>query len=156
MWYKPRDSGLSIYKPTFKPKESLKIVEVSPTSSGPDNSKKMVPINVVMRAQKLKDAEVQKISEEKPVRSSKNSWQAWQERRATAQKCREEKAIEDTKIHESNKKPKEGFVFTGQILEPLKAMLDAYEARLRPQQNLEERMRAYPDPALETKRLEFF
>ena len=44
----------------------------------------------------------------------------------------------------------------GQILEPLKAMLDAYEARLRPQQTLEERMRAYLDPALETKRLEIF
>ena len=44
----------------------------------------------------------------------------------------------------------------GQILETLKAMLDAYEARLRPQQNLEERVRAYPDPTLETKHLEIF
>ena len=35
-------------------------------------------------------------------------------------------------------------------------MLDAYEARLRPQQTLEERMRAYADPALETKCLEIF
>ena len=35
-------------------------------------------------------------------------------------------------------------------------MLDAYEARLRPQQKLKERMRAYPDPTLETKCLEIF
>ena len=35
-------------------------------------------------------------------------------------------------------------------------MLDAYEARLRPQQTLEERMRAYPDPVLETKCLKVF
>ena len=51
------------YKPTPKPKESLKIVEVSPASSGPDTSQKMVPMNVVTRAQKLKDAKVQIIDE---------------------------------------------------------------------------------------------
>ena len=54
------------YKPTPKPKESLNIVEVSPASSGPNNSQKMVPINVVTRAQKLRDAEVQTIEEERP------------------------------------------------------------------------------------------
>ena len=39
-------------------------------------------------------------------------------------------------------------------------MLDAFEARLKPRlkpnQTLEERMRAYPDPNLETKSLEIF
>ena len=35
-------------------------------------------------------------------------------------------------------------------------MLDAYEARLKPKETLEERYRAYPDPTLETKRLEIF
>ena len=35
-------------------------------------------------------------------------------------------------------------------------MLDLYEARLRPNQTNEERYRAYPDPELETKRLEVF
>ena len=49
-----------------------------------------------------------------------------------AQKHREEQANEDTKVQERNEKPKEGSIFAGQILEPLKAMLDAYEARLRP------------------------
>ena len=64
------------YKPTPKPKESLKIVEASPTSSGPDTSQQMVPINVVTRAQKLKDAKVKTVNKEKPVESSKNSWKA--------------------------------------------------------------------------------
>ena len=35
-------------------------------------------------------------------------------------------------------------------------MLDAYEARLKPKETLEERYRAYPDPILEMKRLEIF
>ena len=64
------------YKPTSKPKESLKIVEVSPTCSGHDNSQKMVPMNVVTREQKLKDAKVQTIDEERAAKSSKNSWKA--------------------------------------------------------------------------------
>ena len=42
------------------------------------------------------------------------------------------------------------------MIEPLKALLDAYEARLKPNQTLEERYRAYPDPPLEQKRLEVF
>ena len=35
-------------------------------------------------------------------------------------------------------------------------MLDAYEARLKPNQTNEERYRAYPDSELEMKRLEIF
>ena len=35
-------------------------------------------------------------------------------------------------------------------------MLDAFEARLKPNQIFEERLRAYPDPQLETKSLEIF
>ena len=89
-------------------------------------------MNVVTRAQKLKNAKVQIVDKEKPAKSLKNSWKARQECIATAKKCREEKAVEDTKVQESNEKPKEGSVFAGQILEPLKAMLDAFEARLRP------------------------
>ena len=37
------------------------------------------------------------------------------------------------------------------VFESLKAMLDAYEARLRPNQTQEERYRAYLDPEIETK-----
>ena len=35
-------------------------------------------------------------------------------------------------------------------------MLNAYEARLKPKKTLEERYRAYPDPVLETKRMDIF
>ena len=42
------------------------------------------------------------------------------------------------------------------VFEPLKTMLDLYEARLRPNQTNEERYRAYPNLELETKRLEVF
>ena len=44
----------------------------------------------------------------------------------------------------------------GQVLEPLHAMLNAFKARLKLNQTFEERLRAYPDPQLETKRLEIF
>ena len=64
------------YKPTSKPKKSPKFVEVSLASSGHDNSQKMIPMNVVTRAQKLKDAKVQIVDEERPKKSSKNSWKA--------------------------------------------------------------------------------
>ena len=42
------------------------------------------------------------------------------------------------------------------VFEPLKTMIDSYEARLRPNQTNEEQYRAYHDPKLETKRLEVF
>ena len=41
------------------------------------------------------------------------------------------------------------------MFEPLKALLDAYEARLKPNQIMEKGYRSYPDP-LEQKRLEVF
>ena len=42
------------------------------------------------------------------------------------------------------------------VFEPLKTMLDLYKARLRPNQTNEEIYRAYPNPDLETKRLQVF
>ena len=63
-------------KPTPKPQEILKIVEVSLASSRPNNSTKMVPMNVVMRAQKLKNAKVQIVNEKKLAESSMNSWKS--------------------------------------------------------------------------------
>ena len=41
-------------------------------------------------------------------------------------------------------------------MEPLRALLDSYKDRLEPSQNLEERLREYPNTQIETKRLEFF
>ena len=42
------------------------------------------------------------------------------------------------------------------MFEPLQAMLDAYETRIKPNQTQEERIRAYPKPELEIKRLEIY
>ena len=68
-----------------------------------------------------------------------------------------ENASVDKKVKETKDELKGGSVLADQVLEPLRAMLDAFEARLKPRlkpnQTLEERMRAYPDPNLETKRL---
>ena len=40
--------------------------------------------------------------------------------------------------------------------EPLDAMLQAYEARLKPLETLEERCRKYPDPIVEERQLEIY
>ena len=40
------------------------------------------------------------------------------------------------------------------VFEPLNAMLEAYEARLKPDQTLEERWKAYLDPVIESRRLD--
>ena len=57
---------------------------------------------------------------------------------------------------QNKEKKKESLVLARQILEPLRAMLDAFEARLKPNQTLEDRVRAYPDPQLKIKRSEIF
>ena len=61
----------------------------------------------------------------------------------------------DKKVVEKQNKEKhrEGF---GQVIDPLCAMLNAFKARLRPNQTLEERRRACLDPQLERKWLEIF
>ena len=68
----------------------------------------------------------------------------------------EQKEQLDKKVVEkqNEEKRREGSIFAGKILEPLRAMLDAFEERLKPNQILEERLRAYPDPQLETILLE--
>ena len=40
------------------------------------------------------------------------------------------------------------------VFEPLNAMLEAFEARLKTGQTLEERARNYPDPVIESRRLD--
>lgn len=40
--------------------------------------------------------------------------------------------------------------------EPLDALLQAYEARLKPSETLEERWRKYPDPTVEARQLELY
>ena len=94
--------------------------------------------------------------EEKSEMSSPSTWKACRQRRMATKKCREEKALDEQKSQEAKSAPQGGFVLADKVFEPLKTMLDSYEARLRPNQTNEERYRAYPDPELETKRLEVF
>ena len=73
-----------------------------------------------------------------------------------AKKRREEKALDEQKSQEGKNTPQGGSILADKVFEPLKMMLDMYEARLRPNQTNEEQYRAYPDSNLETKRLEVF
>ena len=51
--------------------------------------------------------------------------------------------------------PKEsGSVLVQKVFEPLDTMLEAFEARLKTWQTLEERARNYPDPVIESRRLD--
>ena len=52
--------------------------------------------------------------------------------------------------------PKAGSVLAEKVFEPLQAILDAYEARLRPNQTNKEILRAYPDPEIKKQRLHIF
>ena len=67
-----------------------------------------------------------------------------------------DKALDEHKSQEGKSTPQGGLVLADKVFEPLKIMLDPYEARLRPNQTNEERYRAYSDPELETKRFEVF
>ena len=73
-----------------------------------------------------------------------------------AKKCREEKALDEWKSHEGNNTSQGGSILPDKVFEPLKTMLDSYEARLRTNQTNEEQYRAYADLELETKKLEVF
>ena len=73
-----------------------------------------------------------------------------------AKKRKQEKALDEQKSQEAKSAPQGGFVLADKVFEPLKTMLDSYEARLRPNQTNKEHYRAYPNPELETKKLEVF
>ena len=63
------------------------------------------------------------------------------------------KAQEETREKKEKSLPA---VLANKVFESIKAMLDAYEARLKPNQTNEERYKAYLDPQVETKILEIF
>ena len=71
-------------------------------------------------------------------------------------KQKEEKVLKEQKSQQGKRTPKGGSILTKKVFEPLKIMLDLYEARLRANQTNEERYRAYPNPELKAKRLEVF
>ena len=68
-------------------------------------------------------------------------------------KRREEKAQEEAKSQKKESLIQGGLVLIEKVFEPLKAMLDAYDAT---NQTNEERFRAYQNHELETKTLEIF
>ena len=73
-----------------------------------------------------------------------------------AKRKREGKALEEAKLQKEKSLLEGVFFLLDKVFKPLKAMLNAYEAILRPKQTNEERFRAYPNPNLETKRLDIF
>ena len=93
---------------------------------------------------------------EKYEKSSPSTWKTRHQRRMVAKKHREEKALDEQKSQEGKSAPQRGSILIDKVFEPLKTMLDSYEARLRSNQTIEEQYRAYLDPELETKRLEVF
>ena len=90
------------------------------------------------------------------MKSSLKSLNFRRKRRANTKKKREEKAKEETKTQKKESLLEGGSMLFDKVFEPLKAMLDAYEARLKSNQTNEERYRAYLDFKLKTKRLEIF
>ena len=81
--------------------------------------------------------------EEKFEKSSPSTWKARHQRRMVAKKRREKKALYEQKSQEGKSAPQGGSILVDKVFEPLKTMLDSYEASLRPNQTNEERYRAY-------------
>ena len=71
-------------------------------------------------------------------------------------KKREEKVSVEEKFQKKDSLFEGGSILANRVLEPYKAILDAHEAKLKPNQTNEERYRAYPNPKKETKSLKIF
>ena len=141
----------------------------------------VVLLKVITRAQaqknKVENKGNNKTTMSENIHKTKGSWKARRERRA-ASKSRQEKArLETETIHsevqkiledpgEENmrevetdlemKKQQPGSVLAEKKLETIDGMLQAYEARLKPLETLEERYRSYPDPIMEARQLEIY
>ena len=166
-----------------KGKATLNYVEVLPSSSNPTSSSEsdpVVPLKVITRAQAQaknlqKENEIETAPSERSNKT-KRSWKACRERRAASKKKQEQSTAaeknkskqKETELNQNkekereNLKPKErieqssGSVLAEKHFEPLDALLQAYEARLKPLETLEERWRKYPDPAVEARQLEIY
>lgn len=168
-------------RPEAKGKATLNFIEVVPSTISPSSSEseKIVPIHVITRARAKEtksDAEKGKEVDPAPSESSKKTketWKARRVRRAASRKKRNKKvkavetkesetksAEKETKIEppqkKANDKESAGSVLTEKHFEHLDALLQAYEARLKPLEILEERWQNYPDPAQEARQLEIF
>ncbi|MCO5588534.1 hypothetical protein L7F22_042491 [Adiantum nelumboides] len=145
--------------PDKKGKMIINIVGVLPSASSGSKSKPEVQVNVVTRAQ-AKDLEENKPLEENneipapteneslSVRTQRKSWK---EKRA---RMKARRAKSQTEIQEGLKAFSGGSVLEDKVLESLDALLQAWEARLKNNQTLEQRWLTYSQPEVETKRLE--
>ena len=133
----------------------MNLLETIPSSSGIESEGAKL-VNVVTKTRAQQQATQPTIEEEKFERSSPNSWKARRQRRVAAKKSREEKARKEAKDQNKESLLEGDSILVEKVFEPLKAMLDAYEARLRPNQIQEERYKDYLDPEIETKCLEIF
>ncbi|MCO5577550.1 hypothetical protein L7F22_031381 [Adiantum nelumboides] len=165
-----------------KGKTILNKVGVLPSASSRSETKSVVQVNVVTRAQ-AKELEKEKPMEENArvlvptengslsVRTQRKSWKAKRERmkarRAENQTAIQEELQEvkqqlqqelESKKVEQNNQPRKalsgGLVLVDKVLEPLDALLQQWEARMNNHQTLEQRWLTYPYPEIETKRLE--
>ena len=93
---------------------------------------------------------------DKSKKSSPSTWKARRQRRMVAKKRKEEKALDEQKSQQKKSIFQGGSMLVDKVFEPLKMMLDSYEARLRQNQTNEECYRAYPNLKLEMKRIEVF
>ena len=137
----------------------------------------VAPVHVVTRARarELEEENKGKSDETTPSESTKKPKESWKARRTrrAASKKKQDNTIEqgnetavskDTpeqkervdNLGESKERQPAGSVLAEKNYEPLDALLQAYEARLKPLETLEERWKHYPDPAVETRQLEMF
>ena len=119
--------------PKKKGKVALSLLETILSSSG-NKSEGAKPVNVVTKAQAQEQVAQPMIEEGKSERSSPNSWKARRQRRVATKKRREEKAHEEAKDQKKKSLLEGGSVLAKKVFELLKAILDVYEARLRPNQ----------------------
>ncbi|MCO5563719.1 hypothetical protein L7F22_017366 [Adiantum nelumboides] len=168
--------------PDNKGKTTLNKVGVLPSARSGSETKPVVQVNVVTRAQ-AKELKKEKPMEENArvpvptengslsVRTQHKSWKAKHERmkarRAKSQTTIQEELQEvkqqlqhelESKRIEQNNKPRKapsgGSVLVDKVLELLDALLQQWEARLNNHQTLEQRWLTYPYPKIETKRIE--
>ena len=77
----------------------------------------------------------------------RNSWKARRMRRQKKLKREKEEVAQKADKNEENESRESGSVLVDKVFEPLNAMLEAYEARLKTDQTLDERWNTYPrDP----------
>ncbi|MCO5587134.1 hypothetical protein L7F22_041081 [Adiantum nelumboides] len=168
--------------PDNKGKTTLNKVGVLPSASSGSETKPVVQVNVVTKAQ-AKELEKEKPKEENArvpvptenkslsVKTQRKSWKA-KRKRMKARRVESQTAIqkelqevkqqlqhelESKRIEQNNqprKAPSGGSVLVDKVLEPLDALLQQWEARLNNHQTLEQRWLTYPYPKIETKRLE--